>query len=239
MEKDNTWVEVAVDGTLKSYRASHLVTVQPARFKEGDIVPSEFWQAAKRAAPSKKPPAPLPSEKKPPALSVDHLFCWFCERCDANNAMLRTACRSCEKKKTPKSQRSILLEVAEKSTKTDGVTTIEAAMDNIPASCKASIPEWVIGNLLRVKTRGRDFVGVCSPALSPAGFEHLFAWFCGYCTMQNNYKRTTCSACLQGKGGLVERSPLFRVRFVATHFFMLCISVSNFAPGCRRRCHKE
>ena len=200
-------------GLLKKYRPSHLIVVPPDLFKEGDVVPPGFRAAAKMAAPSRKSlAAPPAGDKKPATLSVDHLFCWFCARCDANNAMLERECRSCGAAKTRTSRRSLLLEVAEKATEKDGATTVECAMDNIPASSKTSIPEWVIASLLTNRTQGGSLVGGgCLPTPASAGFETFFTWICGYCTMQNNYRRTTCLTCLQGKENLAEPSPLLRV----------------------------
>eukprot|EP00584_Thalassiosira_punctigera_P006741 CAMPEP_0172541594 /NCGR_PEP_ID=MMETSP1067-20121228/12375_1 /TAXON_ID=265564 ORGANISM="Thalassiosira punctigera, Strain Tpunct2005C2" /NCGR_SAMPLE_ID=MMETSP1067 /ASSEMBLY_ACC=CAM_ASM_000444 /LENGTH=1391 /DNA_ID=CAMNT_0013327663 /DNA_START=90 /DNA_END=4262 /DNA_ORIENTATION=- len=215
-EKDLHWVEVAIDGALKSYRPSQLRVVPSNQFKEGDNVPLNFGKAPRRTSLSKKAcdksPILSPSEKKPPApaVSVDYLFCWFCENCNANNKVLNSACHSCNSSKTPVSKRSILLEIAEKSIKKSNVKYVEEAMNNIPYADRPSIPERLIAHLLGAKTSGTDFMGV---SLEPKDYwlEPKFYWCCGSCTMQNSFKRTTCSACLQAKGELAERSPLMKI----------------------------
>ncbi|KAL3799873.1 hypothetical protein ACHAW5_004385 [Stephanodiscus triporus] len=164
------------------------------------------------ASPNKKPDKPngkvsLPSEKNSSAFSVDHLFCWFCDICDASNNVGASECQKCNARKTDKSKRSVLLGIAEHAVLNEA-KTVEEAMKCISYSERASIPKRLIAYLLETRSLGASNAGfnfVPRPIV-----ETYFYWICGYCTTQNSYKKTTCSACLQGKS-LADRSPLMKI----------------------------
>ena len=203
MEQNTTQVMVAVDGKLKQFRAKELFVVPSDEFKVGDIVPKSRTTAHIVG----KKPKSSQGEKKPPALSVGHLFCWFCESCDSNNKVFAAICHSCKKARTDKSKRSILLQIAEKAVE-DKSQTVEEAMESIPFPERSSIPEKLIENLLAELSGGSTTDFNFEPSFKSV--SDYFYWMCGSCTMKNAYMRTTCSACAQGKS-LAEQSPLLKV----------------------------
>lgn len=203
MEQNTTQVMVAVDGKLKQFRAKELFVVPSDEFKVGDIVPKSRTTAHIVG----KKPKSSQGEKKPPALSVGHLFCWFCESCDSNNKVFAAICHSCKKARTDKSKRSILLQIAEKAVE-DKSQTVEEAMESIPFPERSSIPEKLIENLLAELSGGSTTDFNFEPSFKSV--SDYFYWMCGTCTMKNAYMRTTCSACAQGKS-LAEQSPLLKV----------------------------
>jgi hypothetical protein len=292
----DSWVEVAIGGTLKKYHITHLFVVPSKHFKAAGPLNSIACHASFKSSPIKKshsmsspgekkspsiekkplpneekssqkiePDKPnekvsLPSEKKFPAFSVDHLFCWFCDVCDSANNAGALECLKCNAWKTDKSKRSILLGKAE-SAITDWGKTAEEVMSCIPYSDRASIPKMLIAYLIEAKKLGASNAGfsfVPRPIV-----ETYFYWMCGYCTTQNSYKKTTCSACLQGKG-LADRSPLLKIAedvainsrnsdeallLLPTHDRMVipknvmdvlvtCVFIITSRSGQRRRCRK-
>ena len=203
MEQNTTQVMLAVDGKLKQFRAKELFVVPPDQFEVGDTVPKSRTTAHTVG----KKPKSSQGEKKPPALSVDHLFCWFCESCDSNNKVFAAVCDSCGEARTDKSKRSILLQIAEKAVE-DKSQTVEEAMESIPFPERASIPGELVENLL-AKLSGESTTDLnFEPSFKSV--SDYFYWMCGSCTMKNSYKRTTCSACAQGKS-LAEQSPLLEI----------------------------
>jgi len=213
LESDSNVVEVATDGTLKEFKAAYLLVVPPNHFKAGDHVPSSYGKPlTDRLSPSRKshPKSPnsLPIVKKSSTLSVGHLFCWFCKKCDTNNKVCDSICHSCNTPKIANSKRSILLGVAENAV-AGNVKNVEEALVRIPFSDRPSIPEKLIAHLLHAKSSGTSTTEL---RLEPCWTNHdtYFYWMCGACTMQNSFKRTTCSACRQGKG-LAHRSPLLKI----------------------------
>ena len=242
LEHGDTWVEVAISGTLKKYHITHLVVVPSKHSKANGSINVGYGSA--RSSLSKKMRAkPSPSEMKPPsfikeispneenvppkiepniskkekvfpmekkfsALSADHLFCWFCDICDAANNPGAGKCNTCNARKPDEPKMSILLGIAENAVR-DEAKTAEEAMGCIPYSDRASIPKKLIEYLLEAKSLGQSNAGMFTYA--PRSIvETYFYWMCGYCTTQNSYKKTTCSACLQGKG-LADRSPLLKI----------------------------
>jgi hypothetical protein len=242
LENGDSWVEVAIGGTLKKYHITHLIVVPSKHSKASGSMnacnastksSSSKNIRAKSSASERKPPSTekkklpkvtnvppkielnvsneeilLSNEKMIPAFSADHLFCWFCYVCDAANNPGASECNKCNGRKTDKSKRSILLGIAE-SAIMDESKTVEEAISCIPYSDRASIPKKLIEYLLEVKSLGPSNVEMFSYVPRPI-IETYFYWMCGYCTTQNSYKRTTCSACLQGKG-LADRSPLLKI----------------------------
>ncbi len=243
LEHGDTWVEVAIGGTLKKYHITHLVVVPSKHSKASGSINVGYGSARSspckkmRAKPSpieKKPPSLfvketsrnennvppkiepnisndkklLPMEKKISALSADHLFCWFCDVCDAANNPGAGKCNTCNARKPDKPKMSILLEIAENAV-SDEAKTAEEAMGCIPYSDRASIPTKLIEYLLEAKSLGTSTAEMFTYAPRPIA-ETYFYWMCGYCTTQNSYKKTVCSACLQGKG-LADRSPLLKI----------------------------
>ncbi|KAL7539330.1 hypothetical protein ACHAXR_010595, partial [Thalassiosira sp. AJA248-18] len=277
LEHDSTSVEVAMNGVLKKYQVSHLLVVPPHQFKVGDTVPPNY--SVPNSGSSKSPMKEITnnklrsksssSEQKLSALSADRLFCWFCDNCNADNKMLDLVCHSCDMTKTAESKRSVLLEIAETSIKGD-VVTVGDAMSRITCKDRPSIPEQVIAHMLGVKTLGAAAQLSPEPSFDvdmatlKLTWEGLYYWMCGSCTMQNSYKRSTCSACLQGLG-LAERSPLLRIAedaasnskttnealsrvpeserllipTVVMDTLVTCVFVIEGRNGQRRRCRKQ
>jgi len=152
----------------------------------------------------------MPIEKKSVSISADHLFCWFCDSCDANNEVGSSSCRECNASKTDKSKRSVLFDIAAAAVTDESRRTVDEAMNCIPYKDRASIPKKLIAYLLEVKSRGASTTGFSIASLKPK-VETYFYWMCGNCTLQNSYKRSTCSTCLQGKTGLSDLSPLLKI----------------------------
>ena len=152
----------------------------------------------------------MPIEKKSESISADHLFCWFCDSCDANNEVGSSSCRECNASKTDKSKRSMLFDIAAAAVTDKARRTVDEAMNCIPYKDRASIPKKLIAYLLEVKSRGASTTGFSIASLKPK-VETYFYWMCGNCTLQNSYKRSTCSTCLQGKTGLSDLSPLLKI----------------------------
>lgn len=261
IEDGNNWVECSVNGELKKYRPSHLVVVPSNQgLNVGDVVPSNYGCKSPIAASKKLRTKPI--EQKPSSLPVDQLFSWCCHACDSENRMLDFICHSCKSKKTSKSKLSTLLEIAEVSL--TNAETIEEAVANIPYAARPSIPEKVISHLLEAREKGA-FADLSLPRNHMISYERLYYWMCGSCTMQNSYKRTTCSACLQEKVGLAERSPLLKIaeeaatnsqttsealllvpekqrRFVpekVMDVLVTCVFIIEGRHGQKRRCRKQ
>ena len=296
LEHGDSWVEVAIGGTLKKYHITHLVVVPSKHFKASGTLNSIACHASVKSNPSKKSrpmsspgenkstsmekkplpneeitsqkierdkpneKVPSPSEKNFSAFSVDHLFCWFCDICNAPNNAGASKCLKCNARKTDKSRRSILLGIIE-SALMDEAKTVEEVMNCIPYSDRSSIPKKLIAYLLEAKSLGASNVGFSF--VPRPGFETYFYWMCGYCTAQNSYKKTTCSVCLQGTG-FADRSPLLRIAYdaainsrnsdealllVSPHERMVipkdvmdvlvtCVSIITSRSGQRRRCRK-
>jgi hypothetical protein len=296
LEHGDSWVEVAIGGTLKKYHITHLFVVPSKHFKAAGPLNSIACHASVKSSSSKrsrsmsspgenKSPSmekkPLPnekntsqkierdksnekvssqSEKKFPAFSVDHLFCWFCDICDAANNAGASECLKCNARKTDKSKRSVLLGITE-SAVMDGAKTVEEVMNCIPYSDRASIPKRLIAYLLEAKSLGASNSGFSF--VPTPGVETYFYWMCGYCTTQNSYKKTICSVCLQGTG-FADRSPLLKIAedaalnsqnsdeallLVPPHERMVipkdvmdvlvtCVYIITSRSGQRRRCRK-
>lgn len=208
--EEGSWVSCSIDGVLKKYRAKHLIVVPSNQFKAGDIVPLSFCDMEtehKRAGPTKNT-RPKPHSEKKPALPVEHLFCWYCEECDAANKVFQRQCHSCNAEKTAESKRSILLGLAEKAVMGSEGKTVEETMNSIAYSDRPSIPEKLVSHLLEAKSLGEH--APCFNFKPKSSIETYFYWMCGFCTTQNTYARRSCSACLQGKD-LAERSPLLTI----------------------------
>jgi len=250
LEHGDSWVEVAIGGTLKKYHITHLVVVPSKHSKASGPLNSIVCHASMKSSSSKKSrsmssdiksmdkkPLPneekisqkierdkpnekvsSPSEKKFPAFSVDHLFCWFCDICNAANNAGASECLKCNAMKTDKSKRSVLLGITESAVMDENAVeevpgginenAVEEVMNFIPHSDRASIPKRLIAHLLEVKSFGASNAGFSF--VPRPGFETYFYWMCGYCTTQNSYKKTTCSVCLQGTG-FAKRSPLLKI----------------------------
>lgn len=205
MEKDATWVEVIIDGTVKKYRASQLLVVPSDKYKIGDTGPSSPQKEScdKSSSRSEKKSGPTLS-----AAAVDNLFCWFCDDCDTNNKVCDSFCHSCKTLRGEQATRSALLEIVDKVVEKaldDTTITVKEAMKSISSSERPSIPEELIVYILNLFS-GKE---VEFPDLS-CDVETYFYWLCGSCKMQNSYNRSICAACTQDKS-LSERSPLLKV----------------------------
>ena len=224
----SSWVGVdnsSGSGKMKKYRPSTLLVLEKrlcSEFKTGDILPDNLFSPGKpptKASPSTKSratkSATSPSEHKIPVSSFNHLFCWVCNKCDTECSILNNNCNWCKTPKTSESERSMLLEIAEDAIK-GNVHSADEAMSQISSANRPSIPKQVVQYLL--ETKSVEPFKDCSKesfieefAKIKFTWEMIYYWNCGSCTMQNKYQRSTCSACLQAKRNLAERSPLLKI----------------------------
>jgi len=217
LEHNSTWVSVSIDGVLKKLRASQLVVVPSDKFEVGDNgpppppPPMSTQKKASKKSPSKSAKTKM-NEKKFSAQAIDSLFCWFCETCDDKPvSMLEATCQSCNNLREDESKTSILLEIVDRAVDVfDDETTISEVMQSIPLSERPSIPEHLVKHLLDMLSGKIRRTAAPFQFKPSTNIDDYFYWFCGACTMKNNYRRKTCSACAQGMN-LADRSPLMKV----------------------------
>jgi len=216
LEHNSTWVSVSIDGELKKLRASQLVVVPSDKFEVGDNgppppPPMSTQKKASKKSPSKSAKTKM-NEKKFSAQAIDSLFCWFCEACDDKPvSMLEATCQSCNNPREDESKTSILLEIVDRAVDVfDDETTISEVMQSIPLSERPSIPEHLVKHLLDMLSGKIRRTAAPFQFKPSTNIDDYFYWFCGACTMKNNYRRKTCSACAQGMN-LADRSPLLKV----------------------------
>lgn len=237
------------DGSLTTFRISQLRVVPSDRFNVGDQIPRNYAakapatvKATAATSPDKKLAGKLPSpedfsastkkvsspNKRPaePIADMDSLFYWHCEACFAVNKFSDHMCHSCDSTKTPKSSRSTLLQIAECAAQK--ANTVEDAMAMIPSSDCQSIPELVISVLM--DPASSEFCVQPSKNL-----DTYFYWICGFCTMQNSYKKWKCSACLKEKGLLLKRSSLLEIAECAALHSKTTKEAYSVVPAKERR----
>ncbi len=220
-----------VGGHLENMRSGQLCVVPTDRFAEGDCVPETYSnhfevdqvestlvdldkkKTAKRRSCGDsesnvvvaKNDSVSPSYNKSvvePTVDIDYLFYWQCEKCEFVNKFQNDSCRSCEQKRTSKSNTSPLLEIAERAI--IGENSVEVAMSKIPAADRQSIPEMIVSVLIDPL--------LCDFCVKPSSdIDTYFYWNCGSCTMQNSFKKSKCAACLKDKNKDSDRSTLLRI----------------------------
>uniref|UniRef100_A0A7S4SER4 Uncharacterized protein n=2 Tax=Ditylum brightwellii TaxID=49249 RepID=A0A7S4SER4_9STRA len=128
-------------------------------------------------------------------LTLETLFYWCCYQCTMINAFLRVKCDACGTRKSGKTIRSALLQIAEDAVGLE-IKSVKKALESIPPIHQPAIPEVIIRKLVASKWPKTIQPKDSSPEPS-SEVESYFYWMCGFCTMKNLFKKSKCGTCCQ------------------------------------------